>query len=70
MNVEKRILRMPEVLELTGLCRTSIWRKVKAGTFPQRVKLGARAVGWRASDVEEWLESLPVAGEAVAEEAA
>ena len=58
------ILRLPAILKLTGLCRTTIWRMVKAGTFPQPVQLGARAVGWRASDVEEWLESRPVAGKA------
>ncbi len=58
---EARIFRLPEVLERTGLCRTTIWRKVKAGTFPPPVKLGARAVGWRYSDIKQWLENLPEA---------
>ena len=58
---EARILRLPEVLELTGLCRTTIWRMAKKGTFPPSMKLGARAVGWRASDIYKWLEDLPEA---------
>jgi len=31
------------------------------GEFPAPVKLGARAVGWRRSDIEAWLESRPAA---------
>ena len=54
-------LRMPEVLKLTGLSRTTIHRMVKAGTFPPPMKLGARAVGWRAADIEEWLDDRTVA---------
>ena len=47
---------------MTGLSRTSIWRQVDRGTFPKPVKLGPRAVGWRASDIEEWLRNRPSTG--------
>ena len=63
------ILRLPAVLELTGLSRTTIWRMVKRGEFPQPVALGARARGWRASEVQEWMNSRQPVGE-VAEEPA
>ena len=56
------ILRMPDVLELIGLSRTSLWRRIRSGDFPAPVKLGghgSRAVGWRRADVERWLEALP-----------
>lgn len=53
------ILRLPVVLEMTGLSRTTIWRQVKAGTFPGPIKLGARAVGWLRSEVEDWIQSQP-----------
>jgi prophage regulatory protein len=33
----------------------TIWRKVKAGTFPQPVKLGERITAWRMDDIEKWL---------------
>ena len=55
----KQVLRIGDVVAEYGLSRTSIWRKEREGTFPKRVKLGAgRAVGWRQSDLEEWLKGL------------
>ena len=58
-----RILRTPEVVKLTGLSRTTIWRRVRSGDFPAPVKLGSlasRSVGWRESEIEEWIEQLLV----------
>lgn len=58
----ERILRIPEVVEITGLSRTTIWRRVKSGDFPAPVRLGSlgtRSVGWRESAIREWLESRP-----------
>jgi prophage regulatory protein len=51
-----RILRMREVSGLTGLSRSTIYRSVWQGSFPPPLKLGTRAVGWRESDVERWIE--------------
>ena len=54
------ILREPEVVKLTTLSRSAIRRKEQKGKFPRRKKLGGgRAVGWLASEVEEWIKSLP-----------
>jgi len=58
------------VLELIGLSRTSLWRRVRAGEFPAPVRLGgagSRAVAWRREDVERWLETLPKAQAGLAE---
>ena len=55
--IEKRILRRPEVLRLTGLSTASIYRLMAQGAFPKPKKLGVRAVGWVAVEVEAWLES-------------
>lgn len=54
------ILRLPEVIERTGLSRSSIYQRISNGTFPDQVVLGAgaRAVGWRESDIDEWIASL------------
>jgi prophage regulatory protein len=54
-----KILRLPSVLAITGLSRSSIYLKVAHGTFPKQVALGARAVGWRECDVQAWIEGLP-----------
>ena len=59
MDPSRRILRLPEVLEMTGLSRTTVWRLERKGEFPRRVQLGPRAVGWQSSAVEEWLASRP-----------
>jgi prophage regulatory protein len=33
----------------------TLWRKVKAGTFPKPVKLGPRITAWRAEDIRTLL---------------
>ena len=59
---EIRILRIAEVVRLTGLSKPTIHRKVKDGSFPRPIKLGAQSVGWRAADLREWIETRPAAG--------
>ena len=51
-----RILREPEVLKMVGLSRVTIWRWQRDGKFPKRRRLGASAVGWLETEVEEWIE--------------
>lgn len=48
-------MRVAEVMKITGLGRTTLWQLERAGTFPKRVKLIGRAVGWHASDVAKWI---------------
>ena len=56
-----RFLRLPEVLERTGLSRSTIYLRLEQGLFPKPVSLGGRAVGWIESEVDEWI------GERIAE---
>ncbi|WRH64421.1 MAG: AlpA family transcriptional regulator [Fuscovulum sp.] len=51
------ILRLPKVLERTGLGRTTVYDGIKAGTFPRPIKLGVRAVGWVEADIDAWLSA-------------
>lgn len=53
----EKLLRRPEVEACTGLSRSTLYDWMKRGKFPQPVKLGARIVAWRESDVRAWLES-------------
>lgn len=55
METMDRIVRTKELVHLTGRSRTSIWRDELEGTFPQRVRIGRNAVGWRLSQVMAWL---------------
>ena len=55
-------MRLPEVMRLTGLSKTTIHRRYRAGTFPRPLRLGPQSIGWRREEIVEWLESLPGAG--------
>ncbi len=55
-----RMLRFPEVIARTGISRTTIWRRIKAGTFPAPVQLGLNSIGWPEPAIIEWVESRPV----------
>ena len=52
-----RILRLPAVLERTGLTRSTLYRKIQAGTFPKQVAISVRCAGWRESAVSEWMRN-------------
>ena len=56
-----RLLRRREVEELSGIRRSTIYRKMKDGDFPRPVRVGPSAVRWRESDIVAWVESRPVA---------
>jgi prophage regulatory protein len=62
MNNPDRILKLPEVRLQVHLSQATIWRKVKAGTFPAPRQLTDRAVGWLQSEVQNYLQSLPRTG--------
>jgi prophage regulatory protein len=49
------ILRITRVSEITGLGRTTIYGRIKEGEFPRGIKLGDRAIGWRMSEVQQWI---------------
>lgn len=49
------VLRRRQVEARTGLARSTIYERIKAGTFPAPVSLGAKAVGWVESEISDWL---------------
>lgn len=53
------ILRLPEVLSIVGLSKSTLYAMMKAGKFPGSVGLGKRAVGWKSSKVFAWVAALP-----------
>jgi len=53
-----RILRLKDVIEKTGLARSTIYKYVDSGTFPKPIPLGGRSVGWVESEVHEWILSV------------
>lgn len=53
-----KILRLQIVSQRASLSRSTIYRKVAEGTFPKPVKLSSRAIGWKAEDIDAWINSL------------
>jgi len=56
-----RLLRIAEVVARTGLSKTTIWRLETAQKFPRRVRLSARATGWREFEVSDWINRCALA---------
>lgn len=50
-----RVIRLKEVLDTTGLSRSTIYKYIADGDFPKPVTLGERCVGWVESEVYDWL---------------
>ena len=50
-----RLLRIPEVLDLVGLKKATLYQLLRTGQFPRSVKITSRAVGWVEEEVQQWL---------------
>lgn len=50
------ILRLKHVKARTGLSRSTIYQRIKEGSFPAQVSIGPRAVGWLDADIGAWIE--------------
>jgi prophage regulatory protein len=52
----QRILRRPEVLEVTGWCTSTLYQKMDDGLFPRPIKLdpAGRAVGWPEGEIDAY----------------
>jgi prophage regulatory protein len=58
-----RLIRLPEVMTMTGLSRSSIYERKSRGSFPQSISIGARAVAWDSTQIEKWIEEQIEASE-------
>ena len=54
-----RLLTRQQVQARTALSRTSIYRKMREGSFPEPLQIGARAVRWPESEIETWIADRP-----------
>ena len=55
MPASERILRIRTVLERTGLSRSTLYRKMRDGTFPKQVRISEHCCGWRESAINHWI---------------
>lgn len=56
MEWHDRLLRLPDVLRLIPVSKSTWWAGVKTGRFPAPVKLGPRTTCWRLSDIENLIK--------------
>ncbi|QRY82427.1 AlpA family transcriptional regulator [Pseudomonas sp. PDNC002] len=50
-----RIIRLKDVIDSTGIARSTIYKLIGEGAFPKPVPLVGRSVGWVESEVHEWI---------------
>ena len=56
-----KLLRISEVIEMTGLARATIYRYEHTDAFPKRRRTGPNSVRWLDIDVVEWMKNRPQA---------
>ncbi len=62
---QSRLIRLPEVLRMTGLSRTGVYDRIREGKFPAPVSLGASAVAWVEIEVKAWIQARIEAGRTI-----
>jgi prophage regulatory protein len=55
-NPNTRMIRLPEVMNKTGLGRSSIYKMMDHGKFPKCHKIGERAVAWLEREIDMWIK--------------
>jgi prophage regulatory protein len=59
-SLSSRLIRLPEVKARVGLGRSTIYRRMREGTFPLPRSLGGRAIAWAEEDVSAWIAERPL----------
>lgn len=59
-----RLLRIRDVMDRTALGSSTIYRRIAAGTFPKPRQLSPARVRWMESEIDIWIENLPIGGAA------
>jgi prophage regulatory protein len=57
MQTSPVLVRLPAVMQMTGLARSTIYRLIAAKKFPLPVKLSERSVAWRCDELGQWCET-------------
>jgi len=53
-----KLIRIKEVMNRTGLARSTIYKYISEDNFPKPIKLGTRAVAWVESEIEDWMKDI------------
>ena len=50
-----RLIKLPEVVRMTGVPESSVYWRISKGEFPRPIKIGERASAWKSDDIEAWI---------------
>jgi prophage regulatory protein len=50
-----RFIRLPKVIEKTGLSKSTLYGLIASGKFPAQIQLGPRCVAWEEDKIEKWM---------------
>ena len=50
-----RFLHLPEVLQMTGMGKSTIYRWMDKGIFPKQIQLGERSIVWDEQEITDWM---------------
>lgn len=53
---ELKWMRLPEVMKMTGLSRSSIYQLMKDGKFPKSIRISERTTVWVYAEVQTWMQ--------------
>lgn len=52
-----KIIRLNQVIDATGLGRSTIYKYISEGKFPLSLQISERCVGWVESEIEQWIQT-------------
>ena len=58
MQSNERLLRLPEVISMTGLSKTTIWRYERMGNFPKHYRITLWTSAWKLIDIESYIAKV------------
>ena len=54
-----RLMSRREILALTGLTYPTVWKMMRAGTFPRARIVGGKSM-WLRTEIDTWMAALPL----------
>ncbi|MEJ7668868.1 MAG: AlpA family phage regulatory protein [Casimicrobiaceae bacterium] len=50
-----RLIKLPEVVRMTGVPKSSVYWRISRREFPRPIKIGERASAWNSDELEAWI---------------
>ncbi|WP_300493169.1 AlpA family transcriptional regulator [uncultured Methylophaga sp.] len=54
--MSEQILKLPDVIKITGLARSTVYKLINENRFPKQIKLTSFSSGWLQSEISQWID--------------